>query len=109
MDPNLGHICGTLKTTGNFCQTTPYLNGDGSAAGETIFVAADCNEHWPEPFCFQQGPYLQQGVAQNASVFDDQVKAHVDFDVTKPFESTPSTWCKEGKWPLRPGSLPSAP
>lgn len=97
MDPNLGHICGTLKTTGNFCQTTPYLNGDSSAAGETIFVAADCNEHWPEPFCFQQGPYLQQGVAQNTRVFDDQVKAHVDFDVTKPFESTPPTWCKEGK------------
>ncbi len=45
MDPNNANICETLKTTGNFCQTKPYLNGD-----ETIFVAADCNEHWPEPF-----------------------------------------------------------
>lgn len=32
-----------LFDTTNWCQTTPYKNVAGSAAGETIFVFTDCN------------------------------------------------------------------
>ena len=109
-DPNTGDntpanpaasMCQNIRSVGNFCQTTPYLNKDGSAAGETIFVATDCTHNWPAAFCFQQAAYLQQGVAANASVYNDYVGAHWDGDINSPkgILSTAQVQCEKGNWP----------
>lgn len=88
------------NTIQNWCQTTPYINSDGSVGGETVFVSTGCaGNHAPLEFCFQDPVYCLAGVSTNASIYDDQIKAHENWDPNLPYESTPVSLCKAGTWP----------
>ncbi len=82
--------CSNVKTVGNFCQTTPYVNSDGKVLGETVFVATDCSSNKQLAFCYQQEPYLQIGVSENPDVFIDYLFAHTPDQVAARDISSPA-------------------
>ena len=97
--------CSNVKTVGNFCQTTPYVNSDGKIIGETVFVAMECDTNKQLAFCYQQKPYLQIGVSVNPDVFINYLYAHTPDqvaarDISSPAESTTVIYCSEGKWTM---------
>ncbi|KAL9065998.1 MAG: hypothetical protein Q9161_007849 [Pseudevernia consocians] len=94
---------GTGTTIGNFCQSTPYLDGNGNAVGVTVFVAMECQSNKPLAFCYQQDPYLQIGVSVTPDMFIDYLYAHTDDQITARDISQPATeeaviGCFEDKW-----------
>ena len=95
--------CSNVKTVGNFCQSTPYLNADGKAVGVTVFVATDCDTNKQLAFCYQQKPYLQIDVSNNADVFIDYLFAHspdqvAARDISQPAERSAIDECSQDKW-----------
>ena len=102
MDPN-DNTCADAVTTGNWCQTTPYLNSQGVPVGKTVFVATDCKNNYPLGFCRQQEQYLLPGVAANQSVYDDALTAHENFDDSLPIESTAQYMCMHDMPPYPSG------
>ena len=96
-------VASSTTTITNWCQTTPYINEDGTAGGETVFVSTGCSGNQaPLEFCFQSQTYCLPGVSKNASIYDDQIKAHENWDESLPYESTPVESCKQGHWPPKP-------
>ena len=90
--------CRNIKTTGNFCQTQPWLDPkSGNPGGLTTFVATSCQDHWNLGFCKQQQEYLLPGVSNNASVYQDYVVSHINEDITQPLLSTTELWCNESQ------------
>lgn len=69
--------------------------------GETIFVATSAGaDSWPLGICRQQPQYLLHGVSKNASVYQDYLLAHQEWDINKPIESTANYTCMNGIRPF---------
>ena len=83
----------------------PYVNADGKALGETVFVARDCDTYKQLAFCYQQKPYLQIGVSNNPDVFINYLYAHTPDqvaarDISSPAESSTVIYCSRGQWTM---------
>ena len=83
----------------------PYTDSHGIPVGETIFVAVRCGGHIPLGFCWQQPPFWDSGVARNASVYNDFLESHENFDINLPIESTPFIDCQLGHAPFDKGQI----
>jgi hypothetical protein len=95
-----------MKTTGDWCQQTPYIGSHGGPVGVTVFVAVNCDVGWPLGFCWQDPAYLNAGVSHNESVYNDYLDVHQDFDMNKPVEWTPTVWCEEEEQGYSQGGIP---
>lgn len=92
--------CQNIHTTGNWCQTVPMQDEQGAPMGETIFVAASCCGAWPIGWCYQQPIYIVEGVSNNASIYNDYVLSHENYDLSMPIESTDRILCLNGERPF---------
>lgn len=101
-----GESCVNVTTTDNWCQTVTYLDADGNPGGETIFVATSCLGGWPLSFCWQDPIYLLPGVSSNATIYNDYVIAHENYDMTQPVESTSVYLCMSGQRPFNEDNPP---
>lgn len=91
--------CYKTQTTENWCQTVPMQDANGRPLGETFFVALSCCGHWPIGWCYQNSIYLIPGVSNNATIYNDYVISHKDYDMSKEIESYSNITCLAGKWP----------
>ncbi|RDL39662.1 uncharacterized protein BP5553_04002 [Venustampulla echinocandica] len=91
--------CENVVTTHNVCTTSLWKNKDGNIGGVPIFVATECKTQKPLPFCKQDPIFLKQGVAQDASVYNEFLEAHFDNDPSKDILGTALAMCDQGKWP----------
>ena len=99
--------CTDTQTTGDWCQTVPMTDSNGTPLGETIFVAASCCAHWPIGWCRQESVYLIEGVSNNATIYHDYMLAHTNWDMSQPIESTPNITCMNAEGPYNEDNGPS--
>ena len=92
--------CQDIHTTGDWCQTVPMQDEQGMPLGETIFVAASCCGGWPIGWCYQEPIYVVEGVSNNASIYNDYVLSHENYDLSLPIESTANITCLNGERPF---------
>ena len=78
----------------------PYVDDNGAPAGETLFVATNCNDRWPIGFCWQDPVYLLPGISNNATVYNDYVIAHEDYNINEPEMASADRLCLDGLPPF---------
>ena len=81
----------------------PYLNSDGTATGETLFVATDDSTLLPLPFFLQQDVCLQESVAKDPSVFADYEEAHWGTNLSKGITGRAQALCRKKTWRILVG------
>jgi len=52
-----------LHNTANYCNVTPYVDSNGHADGEVVFVKVDCDTNAPLPMDQQDPAYRYPGVS----------------------------------------------
>ena len=78
----------------------PMKDERGRPLGETIFVAVSCCGAWPIGWCYQNPIYVIDGVSNNASIYNDYVLSHENYDLSLPIESTANITCLNGERPF---------